>query len=440
MMLRKRSAVLPDRRAVLPWVGRAAAAGGLGLAGVYAYGAAKFRRTEAVGFDMADPPAPGSPEFARLLEAMTGAGMRHGNQVTLLRNGGRAFPAMLEAISSAKETIDFSSYIYWPGAITAQFTEAFIERAEAGVDVNIVLDGYGSAKLDREHVKSLEDAGAKVSFFRPPSWYTLYKANNRMHRRLLIVDGKVGFAGGVGVADVWTGDAQDPGHWRETHVRVEGPAVRDILGGFLENWTESTQEVLAPSHVPDLPTFDDGVDVQVIRSTPATGGTAVSELFFAAIAGARKRLWLTTAYFTAGRAFMDALCAAGERGVDVRILVNGSKVDKEVVRETGQRSYGRLLEAGVRIFEYEKTMLHAKTMIVDDDWGDVGSSNFDHRSFALDSEMNLSIYDRALVTELEQHFLEDLEVSEEYDLKRWNERSYSKRATEYAGELFRQSF
>ena len=422
------------------WAGRAAIGAGLGVVGVYAYGAVKFRRTAAVGFDLADPPLPGTIEFARVIEGLTGAPLRHGNRVKVLRNGAQTFPAMLEAISSAKQTIDFSSYIYWPEEITSEFTRAFIERAEAGVEVNIVLDGYGSAKLDRAHVERLERAGANVSFFRPPSWYTLHKANNRMHRRLLIVDGNVAFAGGVGIADMWTGDAEDPDHFRETHLRLEGPAVRDILGGFLENWTEATQGILAGPRYPDLSSFDHGVDVQVSRSTPTTGGTAVAKLFYAAIAGARERLWLTTAYFSAGSAFMDLLCAAAERGVDVRILVNGSKVDKEVVRQTAQRSYGRLLESGARVFEYERAMLHAKTLIVDDRWADLGSSNFDHRSFALDSELNVSFYDEGIVAELGRHFLADLDASEEFDLKRWKNRPLSKRVGEYAGELFRQSF
>ena len=235
------------------------------------------------------------------------------------------------------------------------------------------------------------------------------------------------------------GDAQDADHWRETHCRLEGPAVREILGGFLENWTEATQRALAPSHVPDIPAFDDGIPVQVSRSTPTTGGTAVAELFYAAIAGAQKRLWLTTAYFTAGEAFMGALCAAAELGVDVRILVPDGRVDKEVIRRTSQRSYGRLLESGVRIFEYQRAMLHAKTLIVDDEWADVGSSNFDHRSFALDSELNVSIFDAGVVDELGRHFLDDLEVSEEIDLERWRNRPLGRRAVELAGEVARQS-
>ncbi|HSH59230.1 MAG TPA: phospholipase D-like domain-containing protein [Acidimicrobiales bacterium] len=431
---------MSDDSRALSWARRGAALAGVGLVGVYAYGVAKFRRTEAVGFELPDPPAPGSAEFARLIEATTGARLRQGNRVTILRNGRQMFPAMLEAISSAKETIDFSSYIYWPGDITDQFSDAFGERAEAGVEVNVILDGYGSAKVDHQTVERMERAGVTVSFFRPPSWYTIHKANNRMHRRLLIVDGKVAFAGGVGIADMWTGDAQDPEHWRETHARIEGPAVRDIVEGFQENWTEATRRLVGTSHVPELESFDDGVAVQVTRSSPSTGATAVAELFYAAIVGARRRLWITTAYFTAGSAFLEALCAAARRGVDVRILVAGRHVDKKIVRKSAQRAYGELLDSGVRIFEYDETMLHAKTMIVDDGWADIGSSNFDHRSFALDAELNVSVFDIGLITELERHFVDDLEVSEELDAERWRNRSLTQRAGELAADIFRQSF
>jgi cardiolipin synthase len=260
-----------------------------------------------------------------------------------------------------------------------------------------------------------------------------------MHRRLLIVDGRIGFAGGVGIADVWDGDAQDPEHWRETHIQVEGPAVRDILGGFMENWAEAANVVLDGRHLPELESFDDGVGVQVVRSSPRSGGTATSQLFYAAIAGACERLWITTAYFAPDEAFLDLLCEAPQRGVDVRILVNGPNVDKEVVRETGQRQYGRLLDAGVRIFEYQRTMLHAKVMIADD-WANIGSSNLEHRSLGLDDELMVAFSDDDLVGELARHFREDLRDTDEFDLERWHRRSLAKRAREAAGDLLRQSF
>ncbi len=422
------------------WVRNAAIGGGVALASTYAYGTAKYRRSAATGYEIPDPAAPGTPEFARLVEALTGAPLRHGNRVKVLRNGDEMFPEMLDAIRSAQHTVDLSSYIYWPGQITGQFTDALTDRARAGVDVNVVLDAYGSAKLDRDHVQVLERAGVRVSFIRPPKWYTLHKLNNRMHRRLLITDGTLAFAGGVGIADVWAGNAQDPDHWRETHVRLEGPAVRDVMGGFLENWTAATQIVLGPAHLPELTELEGGIDVQVSRSSSSAGGTAASQLFYSMIAGARERLWVTTAYFTPGPAFVDVLRAAAERGVDVRILVNGRQVDKEVVRRTGQLRYDTLMEAGVRIFEYHRTMLHAKVLIVDDGWANVGSSNFDHRSFGLDDELNVSFYDTGMVAQVEKHFLDDLDGAEEIDLQRWRERPLRRRLAERAGDLARQSF
>jgi len=420
------------------WVIRAAVPIGAGLAVTYAVGTARYRREGRAGYQFDNPPQPGTPGFSRVVEGITGSPLRTGNRVRILRNGAQTFPAMLDAVATARASVDLSSYIYWPGAITDRFTEALCERAKAGVEVNVVLDAYGSAKIDHATVDTLEGAGVTVAFFRPPAWYTLDKLNNRMHRRLLIVDGRIGFAGGVGIADVWTGDAQDPEHWRETHAVVEGPAVRDILGGFADNWTEATHIMLGPAHFPDLAPLDGGVDVQVIRSSPGAGGTATGRLFFATLAGARERLWVTTAYFAPDEAFVDLFCHAATRGVDVRVLVNGPNVDKEVVREAGQRQYGRMLEAGVRIFEYQPTMLHAKVMIADG-WANLGSSNLEHRSLGLDEELIVAFDDPALVDELARHFADDLDASEEFDLDRWNRRSLAKRSRERAVDAFRQS-
>ncbi len=421
---------------------RAAAGAGVAVgagAGLYALQAVRYRRSVGRRFDVTDVPPPGSPEFSQLLEAMTAAPLRRGNRVKVMRNG-ETLVEMLDAISSAKSTIDFSSYIYWPGDIADDFTEALVERARAGVDINMVVDAYGSAKLHRGHLNRLKDAGVTVNMFRPPRWYSLDKLNNRMHRRLLIVDGTVGFAGGVGVADVWTGDAEDAEHWRETHLRIEGPAVFDIFGAFAENWVEATDEIPGGAHVPEPHDgFDDGVAMQVTRGTPTGGPTGTTQLFYLAIAGARRRLWLTTAYFAPDPAFEDVLCAAAHRGVDVRVLVNGQEVDKEVARQAGHRSYARLAEAGARVFEYDRTMLHAKVLLVDDGWANVGSSNFDSRSFDHDLEVNVAVTDRAIVSQLAADFLDDLESSSEFDLDLWRRRPLRKRAGEAIAGLTRQS-
>jgi cardiolipin synthase A/B len=412
-------------------------AAGLGLAAVLVRNVAKYKRATSERFELLESPQPGTPEFADLVEAMTGATQRPGNRVTIMRNG-ETLDEMVEAISGATRTVDLSSYIYWPGTIADRFSAALAERARAGVEVNLILDGYGSAKLGRQERERLRQAGVHVAVYRPPRWHTLHKANNRMHRRILLVDGAVGFAGGVGIADVWTGDAQDAEHWRETHLRIEGPVLRDLYGAFLENWSEASAQVLTRDHIPGGGGFEDGVEVVASRSTPNGWATATTLIFSAAIAGARERLWLTTAYFVPDRASEDLLCASARRGVDVRLLINGQRVDK-VARQAGRRSYAKLLDAGVRIFEYNQTMLHAKVMLVDDGWANVGSGNFDNRSLDLDLELNVAVADPDCVAELEGHFLEDLAVSEEIDPQAWRNRPWRTRLKEGATEMVRQS-
>ena len=418
---------------------RSVAGTGLGLAGIYAYNVARYRRAAGEGFDLPNPPAVGSSEFASLVEALAQAHRREGNRLTILRNGCEIFPAMLEAIGSARECINFSTYIYWTGDIAPQFADALATRASEGIEVNVLLDAQGCAKMDRGLIKQMQTAGATVIWFRPPHWYNLQKLNKRMHRRLLIVDGKVGFMGGVGIAEEWTGNAEDPEHERETHLRIEGPSVRDLQGGFLENWTEGTSSLLSASHFPDIDAFDDGIPVQVAR-TVSTGGTrGLEEMLWAAVAGSNERLWMTMAFFAPRRAFVDALCDAADRGVNVRILTGGPHQDKQVAREAGHRSYERLLESGVRIFEYQQAKMHAKVITIDGIWANVGSSNFENRSLSLNDEINVSMQHANVVAELERQFRDDLEVSQELDFQSWSRRPLGKRAREYATELVRQS-
>src|SRR6266540_4217269 len=390
--------VRATRRAAVPsarGVRNTAIAGGLGLAAVYAYEAVQYRRSASKGFTLEDPPAPGSPDFSRLVEALTVAPLREGNRVTVLRNGSEIFPAMLDAIRAAE--------------------------------------------MEQELIDRLEESGATVAWFRPVRWWTLNKLNNRTHRKILVVDGRVGFTGGVGIAEEWTGNCEDPEHWRDTHVRVEGPAPRDLLGGFLDNWAEATQCILSGRyHLPDLDGFDDGVQVQVTRSSAEKGSTDAEQLFYTAIACARERLWLTTAYFAPRRAFVDALCEAVRRGVDVRVLVNGPHIDKNLVRRAGQQAYDRLLASGVRIFEYQRTMLHTKTLAVDSAWATVGSINFDNRSFSLNDELNLAVRDPAVVATFEKHFLADLDDAVELDHDGWRARPLALRARELSGALLRR--
>jgi cardiolipin synthase len=418
---------------------RFAGLAGAAAAAAYVYKGAQFRRAAAQVLTFADPPAPGTPAFACLLEALTKAPVRQGNAVTILRNGCEIFPALIDSVGSAKETINFSTYIWWSGDAAQEMAEAFARRAREGLEVRVLLDAWGSAKLDRAVVQTLRHAGVEVVWFRPPRWYELGKANKRMHRRILVIDGRVGFTGGVGVAADWEGNCERPELWRETHLRIEGPAVRDILGGFLENWAEATHRVLAVHHLPDLEPVVGGVPVLVTRSSASSGSTTVEQLYLAGIAGARQRLWITTAYFAPGAGFVDALCSAAGRGVDVRVLVNGRPIDKEVVRKAGRHSYGALLQAGVRIFEYEKARLHAKVIVVDDTWANVGSANFDNRSISLEDEINVSIDDAEVVSTLAAHFLDDMDSAREVTFEQWRRRPLWERWGEAASEVVRHS-
>lgn len=425
-----------DKASVIRW---GVAGAGLGVAGIYAYHVARYRRAADQGFDLPHPPAVGSNEFAHLIEALVQAPRRHGNRIMILRNGCEIFPAMLEAIGSARECINFSTYIYWTGDIAPRFADALATRASEGVEVNVLLDAQGSATMDRGLMEHMRSAGATVIWFRPPHWYNVHKVNKRMHRRLLVIDGRIGFMGGVGIAEQWDGNAEDPEHERETHLRLEGPAVRDLQGGFLENWTEGTSSLLSAAHFPDLEAFDEGIPVQVARSVSSGGVRGLEEMLWAAVTGSKERLWVTTAFFAPPRAFIDALGDAARRGVDVRILTGGPHQDKQIAREAGHRSYEKLLKAGVRIFEYQQAKLHAKVITIDGIWANIGSSNFENRSLLLNDEINLSIQHANVVAELERHFHDDLEASQELDLKNWNRRPPTQRAREYATELIRQS-
>jgi cardiolipin synthase A/B len=293
--------------------------------------------------------------------------------------------------------------------------------------------------MERSLLREMTRAGARVTRFRPPKPYALRRLNNRTHRKLLIADGRVGMTGGVGIADEWTGDAQDPDHWRDTHVRVRGPVVRGLQGAFAENWLEATGEVLVGAHhLPALEQRDGGGPMQVVRSRATVGDTEMEALYFLAIACARESIELTAAYFVPRPAFVDALCDAARRGVDVRVLVPGPYIDKAFVRVAGRAVYEPLLDCGVRIWEYQPTMLHAKTMVVDGAWASVGSVNFDNRSFQLHDEATLCVQSRRFAGLLHEQFERDLGCSEEMQPDRWRSRPARQRVQEQALRLARR--
>jgi cardiolipin synthase len=380
-----------------------------------------------------------SIEFMRAAETITGAPISHGDAVELLINGDQIFPAFLETIRGAERTINLLTYAYWRGDICDEIADALCEKAAGGVEVNLVLDAVGTLQMERATIERLRDCGVRVAKFRPPKPYAWRRLNNRTHRKILVADGSVGMTGGVGIAEEWTGNAQDPGHWRDTHVRIRGPIVRSLQGAFAENWLEATGEVLVgEGHLPDLERPDGGGPMQVVRSSAGVGDTEIEAMYFLAIACARETLDLTAAYFAPRPAFTEALVDAARRGVAVRILVPGEHIDKQFVRVAGRAAYDELLEAGVRIWEYGPTMLHAKTLCIDGAWSSVGSVNFDNRSFQLHDEATLCVQSTDLAEALTAQFARDLEVSDEIVRGRWSERPVRQRARERMLQLARR--
>ena len=414
---------------------------GATLAAWYAADSLRHRREHGRGYELHGHEGldVGTEEFMRAAETLTGAPISTGDEVELLINGDKIFPVYLETIAEAQRTLNLVTYAYWRGDIALQVAEALAERAKAGVEVNVVLDAMGSVQMQRDVLASMTDAGVRVTRFRPPKPYAWRRLNNRTHRKLLVADGRVGMTGGVGIAEEWTGDAQDPDHWRDTHVRVRGQIVRGLQGAFAENWLEATGEVLVgEQYLPDLQPADSGGPMQLVRSSATVGDTDMEALYFLAIASAKRSIELTAAYFAPRPAFTDALCEAAERGVRIRILVPGEHIDKDFVRVAGRAVYEPLMGCGVEIHEYGPTMLHAKTMVVDEVWSSVGSVNFDNRSFQLHDEATLCVQSERFAALLHEQFERDLEVSDRMEPGRWRERGRLQRAQEQALRLARR--
>jgi cardiolipin synthase len=409
------------------------------VAARYAADSLRHRREGAYGYELADEIEVDSPEFLRAAEAITGAPISDGNEAELLINGDAIFPAFLETIRSAQETLNVQTYVYWKGEIADQVAGAICERARDGVRCNVILDALGAAKMNPRLIREMEESDVNVIRFRPPKPYAMRRLANRTHRRLLVADGRVGMTGGVGIASEWTGNAEDPSHWRDTHVRVRGPVVRGLQGAFAENWLEATGEVLSGAgYLPELEPLDAGGRMQLVRSSAGVGDTDIEALYYLAIASARESIDLTAAYFVPRPAFIEALAAAAERGVRIRILVPGPHIDKGLVRVAGRATYDALLEAGIHIFEFQPTMLHAKSIVIDGAWSSVGTVNFDNRSFQLHDEVTLCVWHHDFAGELTEVFEADLERSEAMRPDRWARRRPDQRVAEAASRLLRR--
>jgi len=371
-----------------------------------------------------------SDEFLHTVSGATGMVFVAGNKIELMNNGDEFYPAMLQAIEHAEASITIEAYIYWAGDIGQKFARALARRANAGVSVKILLDAVGSASIGSEILETLEAGGCQLAWYNRIRWYSIGRFNHRTHRKSFIVDGRVGFTGGAGIADVWVGHAEDPQHWRDMQIRVEGPAVVPLQTGFAANWLQTTGELIT-GHRYYPPTDCDGsFSALTVMSSPETGASTVRTMYYLSIVCARKSIYIANPYFIPDAIAVETLIDAKRRGVDVRIMVAGAHNDNWLARRNSVMLFGKLLEAGVEMLEYNRTLLHHKTMVVDGVWATIGTTNFDNRSFAHNEESNVCIYDRSLARKLQETFLADMRDCERLSFERWRKRGIWSRAQE----------
>ncbi len=372
------------------------------------------------------------PQFRRSMGVLLGPPILEGNQVQVLINGEQIFPSMLKAIREAKKSITFETYIYWSETIGKEFSEALIERARAGVKVHVMLDFIGSMKMDLAALDAMKAAGVKVERFHKPVWWKLTKLNNRTHRKVLVVDGKIGFTGGVGIADQWRGNGQDKEHWRDTHFRVEGPVVGQMQAVFADNWTKATGVVLdGEPYFPPLVAVGSHA-AQMFSSSPSGGSESMLLMYLMSITAAKDTIHLSSSYFVPEELTIKALIAASKRGVKVRIITPGDTIDSRIVRAASRDKWGPLLAAGIEIAEYQPTMYHVKALVVDSLMVSVGSTNFDNRSFSLNDEANLNVLDPTFAREQVAIFDADWKKAEVITYAAWLDRPFLDKA---AGNL-----
>ncbi|TWO69823.1 cardiolipin synthase [Caenimonas sedimenti] len=370
------------------------------------------------------------PQFDRSMGMLLGPDITEGNRVDVLINGDEIFPAMLEAIRGARETVLFETFIYWSGEIGEEFAEALAERARAGVRVHVLLDWVGSLEIDQSVRKRMEEAGGEVHMFHPLRWYNLGRINNRTHRKLLIVDGRTGFTGGVGIAPPWTGHAQDEEHWRDMHFRVQGPVVAQMQSVMLSNWSKTTGRVLhGADYFPELEAAGT-LRAQMFSSSPSAGSDSMQLMYLIAITAAVRSIDIASAYFVPDEVVREALVAALRRGVRLRVITPGKRIDTQTVRHASRALWGELLEAGAEIHEYQPTMYHCKMVIVDGLLASVGSTNFDPRSFHLNDEANLNVYEAGFARRLTEVFEDDLRRCKQITLAQWQRRPAWEKARE----------
>lgn len=367
-------------------------------------------------------------EFIRAFSGAAGAHPYEGNNVTVFQNGAQIFPPMLEAIASARSTIHFATFIYWGGEVPEQFGRALIDAAQRGVTVRAVLDSDGASKAPKDLIARMTDAGCCIAWYQRADWYDWERYNHRSHRRLLVVDGTTGFTGGVGIADVWSGNGDDPKHWRDTHVCIEGPAVAALQATFVDSWNSCSGELpLDASHFPQLEKVGD-TTVCVVQSNPSGGTSAAQRAYAAFIAGAKQSLAISNAYFVPSAPFVHALVKAKARGVDVKVMMPGPYHDEPAVQRASRRTWAALLDGGVELYEHQRTMLHSKVTVVDERVTSIGSINFDPRSFSLNAECAAVMLDRKIALDAVRAFSADLEQCRRVTMEDVAGRSVANRA------------
>ena len=356
--------------------------------------------------------------------ALLGPAFISGNEVKVLTNGDKIFPEMLKAIGGAKQTITFETFIYWGDSIGEEYAKSLIERALAGIRVHILLDWLGSVKMEQKLLDRMEDAGVEIQRYHKPHWSHLSRLNNRTHRKLLIIDGEIGFTGGVGIADQWRGDARNPNEWRDTHFRVTGPVVGQMQAVFMDNWIKSKGEVLHDEKYFPALINTGNMYAQMFSSSPSGGGDSMELMYLMAITAAKEFIDISSAYFVPDELSTKALVEASRRGVKIRIITPGKFIDTELVRKASRSGWGEMLKANIKIAEYSPTMYHCKLLIVDKLLVSVGSTNFDNRSFKLNDEANLNVLDEDFATEQLKIFESDWLKSSEISFAEWQQRPF----------------
>ena len=412
---------------MLAWVGLLSMTRGTPLRVVHAIG------------DRSGPPEVSDPLFANTMELFSYTHIESGNRVQLLNNGNESYPPLWRDIRLAQRTLTVQLYYCQPGAVADSLARYLAERARAKVRVLLLLDAFGASPLkkDKPWVKSLTDAGVEVRWLRPVRWYSVHKANNRSHVRAIVIDGRVGYTGGFGLADYWLGDGRHDEQWRDSNVRFEGPAVMQLQAAFAAAWVEATGEMLIgdlyfprASFLPVGPS-----QAGLLFTGPTTGSTTAERFMAVSIASARKTYYAANSYFVPDDDFRRLLVKAAKSGVDVRILTAGPKTDVKTTTYAGRARYPELLQGGVRIYEYQPTMMHSKTFVVDGLWSTVGSLNFDNRSLAFNNESNLVMIDAALGAQMDSIFLADLRYAREITMADVNARNWIQRGLEWGATI-----